>query len=144
MEVKTYRMKLKYSTGLPTKDETSETIVRKLCCLVYLCNFELVIFFAKSYKYPLEDNIQGRSFTLRSSYLKSFRSSLQFHPLWVTLYSEMEWRFWWKTAVAGGREVGGWREWKLICINEMMKYRNGMQVSRSFLNNLGVERNQFK
>ena len=34
MEVKTYRMKLKYSTGLPKKDETSETIVRKLCCLI--------------------------------------------------------------------------------------------------------------
>ena len=125
------------------RDDCTEIIVS---VFMIPCNFELVIFFAKSYKYPLEDNIQGRSFnfTLRSSYLKSFRSSLQFHPLWVTLYSEMEYRFWWKTAVRWGGGAGWWREWKLICINEMMKYRNGMQVSRSFLNNLGVERNQFK
>ena len=80
------------NTGLPTKDETSETIVRNLYCLfpcefTIACNCKLVAFFAKSSNTPLNKYIQGRrlNLTLESSYLMSFRSSLQSHPLWDSL-----------------------------------------------------------
>ena len=71
-------------TGLPIKDETSETNVRKL---YYLFPY-LLISFSNKKNNPLENYIYGRihNLALGSSHFKSFRSSLQSHPLWVTLY----------------------------------------------------------
>ena len=55
------------STGLPIKDETTETTVRKneidtICFLIFMnsCNYKLISFFAKSINKPLKDLIQGR------------------------------------------------------------------------------------
>ena len=51
-------------TGLPTKNETSETTVRNLYCpFLYIhepCDFALVFFFVQWLKRPLYDYIQGR------------------------------------------------------------------------------------
>ena len=68
---------------------------RRLCGIytVYLiihmipCNHKLVFSFAKSLNKPFQDHIQGwrHILNLESSYFRGFKSSLQFHPLWVTL-----------------------------------------------------------
>ena len=52
------------------------------------CNCKLISFFSKSYNKLSKDFIQSLrlNLTLGLSYLQSFRSSLQSHPLWVTLY----------------------------------------------------------
>ena len=62
-----------------------------ICFLfVISCNFKLLSFFVKSFTQLLKYFIQYRRF----SYLKSFRSSLQSLPLWVTLYVyfDVTWR----------------------------------------------------
>ena len=49
------------------------------------CNCELVYFFVKSINRQEKDYILTQlDLTLKSSYYKSFRSSLRSHPLWVT------------------------------------------------------------
>ena len=50
-------------------------------------NYKLLSFFSKSLNKPLKDYIQDRRLNLNLglSYLKSFKSSLQSLPLWVTL-----------------------------------------------------------
>ena len=81
-------------TGLPIKDETSETTLRNifsLCFLIFmiLCNCKLVCFCTKSFNKPLDNYIyKGRILiiNLRILTFQSFLSSLQSHPLWVTLY----------------------------------------------------------
>ena len=58
-----------WSSGLPTKDETSETTGRNftVCFLVYIIIY-------------LKEKISS---TMISSNSQSFRSSSQYHPLWV-------------------------------------------------------------
>ena len=69
------------NTGLPTKDESKETTVRKLNCLFRNKYDYLQLFlFLKSKLKPTRLNL-----TLRSTCFKIFRSSLQSHPLWVNL-----------------------------------------------------------
>ena len=73
--------KCRINTGLPAKDETQETTVRKLNCLFRNINNYLQLFlFLKSKFKPTRLNL-----TLRSTYFKSFRPPLQSHPLWVNL-----------------------------------------------------------
>ncbi len=76
---------------LPTKDETSDTVVRNLFIFSPFSWFrasyrpKLACFYAYSFckpsKYSIESRNQKANFKL--SY---FGSSLQSHPLWVTLY----------------------------------------------------------
>ena len=79
-------------TGLPTKNETSETTVRNLYCQFpnmhdSLQQYKFLSSIVKSLIKPFKDHIQGRTLilNLESSYLKSFRSSLQSNPLLVTM-----------------------------------------------------------
>ena len=78
-------------TEVYTIDETSETTIRNFYCLFPLFkipwNCKPVSFFVKSFYKLLKYNTKGSwlSLTLESSYFKRFRSSLQSHPLWVTL-----------------------------------------------------------
>ena len=82
-------------TGLLTKDETSQTTLVNVYYLYFVfiipCNKVAVLFFAKSFNKPLKYYILGSSLNLNleSSYFKSFRSSLQSHPMWVTLYTRV-------------------------------------------------------
>ena len=62
-----------------------------VCFLTFMvfCNCKLISFFVKSLSHQnSKDDIQGRrlNLILQFSYYMSFGSSLQFHPLWVTLY----------------------------------------------------------
>ena len=52
--------------GLPTKDETSETTVQNLHCLLskILCKYKLVYRVAMSINMPSRDNIQSRRLNL--------------------------------------------------------------------------------
>ena len=52
-----------------------------------LTTINFVFFFAKSFNKTFIDHTQGKRLNskLKSSYLKSFKSSSQSHPLWVTL-----------------------------------------------------------
>ena len=82
-------------TGLPTKDETSQTTLVNLYYLYFIfmspCNFKLFFFFAKSFNKPLKYYILGRrhNLNLESSYFKMCLSSLQSHPMRVTLYARV-------------------------------------------------------
>ena len=74
------------TTGLPTKDETSVTIVRDLYTVLFLYDtLQLLTYFfpSKSFDKPLYT--WDRILRLGSPNFKNFRSSLQSHPLWVTL-----------------------------------------------------------
>ena len=70
------------------KNETPETTVRNtvcfliymILCYIYLSLVNHIISYLKIY-FKTERRL---NLTLGSSYLQSFRSSLQFHPLWVT------------------------------------------------------------
>ena len=75
-------------TGLPIKDETSETTLRNIYSLYFLifmipCNCKLVCFCTKSFNKPLDNYIyKGRILiiNLRILTFQSFLSSLQSHP----------------------------------------------------------------
>ena len=81
-----------YGTGLPKKDETSETTVLNLFYLYFKfiipCNCKLVSFLPNHFKQAMEilyfRQRGGVILNLDSSYFKSFRSSLQSHLLWIT------------------------------------------------------------
>ena len=76
-------------TGLPKINEISKMYVHSLFPYIHdLCNFKLFILCFKSLIKPFIDYIQDRRLNLNlgSSYLRSFKSSIQSHPLWVTLY----------------------------------------------------------
>ena len=64
---------------------------RTVCFLVFTnpCKNKLVSFFILSLNKQLKDHNLNRrlNLTLGSSNFKSFRSSLQSHPVWVTLYN---------------------------------------------------------
>ena len=70
------------------KNETPETTVRNavcfliymILCYIYLSLVNYIISYLKIY-FKTERRL---NLTLGSSYLQSFRSSLQFHSLWVT------------------------------------------------------------
>jgi len=54
---------INFATGLFQKDESSETTVRNkyyLYMFMIVCNCKLASFFAKLFKKPLNDYIQGR------------------------------------------------------------------------------------
>ena len=78
-------------TGLPTKDGT-ETTVRNLYCLYSIIQDSMAhptvnVFLSLSYHLKAMTRIHGRIFSLTQtkSYLKIFRSSLQSHPMFLTL-----------------------------------------------------------
>ena len=74
-------------TGLPEKNETSETIVLNIhCLLLYVipCNRKLMFFLSKSLNQPSRLYL-GRKLILTNKSSK-LRSSLQSHSLQVTLY----------------------------------------------------------
>ena len=58
------------------------------CFLIFNnpCNCKLVSFFLQTFKKQLKDYIQSRNLTFGMSWIKSNRSSLQSHILWVNLY----------------------------------------------------------
>ena len=70
-------------TGLTKKDDTSESTVRNSCFLLFI-NCKLICSIAKSLNKQI--TIFMQNLTLGSSHRKSFRSSLQSHPLKVTLW----------------------------------------------------------
>ena len=76
--------------------QTSERLY-SVCILKFItpCNFKLSCFFAKTSNKPSKDYLQSRRLisTMGLSYLNSFRSSLQSHPLWVSLQFNVE-DFW--------------------------------------------------
>ena len=70
-------------TGLPTKDETSETISREKYCLFHYihavpCCFNLVAFYVKSPYKPVKEYMQGRSSSRHISRVLSRLYSLFF------------------------------------------------------------------
>ena len=63
--------------------------INTACFLIFRisCNYKCICFYAQSLERPYM-HIHGRILylTLEMLYLKSCRSSLQSHPLWVTMY----------------------------------------------------------
>ena len=88
-------VQLVLDTRLFTKDETSEKIIQNISVSLDscfpACTCKLVSFFYKPFNKPLEDYIKGRRLNLivESIYLKSFTSSLQSHPLQLTLQVQL-------------------------------------------------------
>ena len=73
-------------TMLPTKDETSETIVQNLYCLYPTTLNIFFFFYLKSLNKRHNKNMSRLNETPELSNSKRFRSSFHSHPLWVTLY----------------------------------------------------------
>ena len=81
--------------GLPSKDDTDDCT--ELLLSIVLCDCKLESISCKSLNKPLRDYCQGTiiNLTLKSSYFKSAKSSLQSQPLWLTMYFEFgfSWQF---------------------------------------------------
>ena len=76
-----------WTSGLPTQDETLETTVQNLHDQ-FSCNHDslrLLTFYFFFCKIIILRR-QKTKFNLGSTYMRSFRSSLLSHPLWVTLF----------------------------------------------------------
>ena len=94
--VKNYQVKVNFFTltdlqGNPQRMRLHRRLygIYTVCFLIFThCNTKLLSFFAKIFNKPLTDFIDSirLNLTLGWAYLKSFKLSLQFHPLWVTLY----------------------------------------------------------
>ena len=69
------------STGLPTKNETFQN---ERCLFFCFFIFPATANFFLSLPYHFKNTYQKQD--LKSPYFKSFKSSFQSHPLWVTLY----------------------------------------------------------
>ena len=71
--------------------------VRNYYYSIVLCDCKLESISCKSLNKPLRDYCQGTiiNLTLKSSYFKSAKSSLQSQPLWLTMYFEFgfSWQF---------------------------------------------------
>ena len=90
-----YRVTLKGLQGNPQRMRLQRRLygIYTVCFLIFMipCNCKLVFFFAKSSFKSLDYYIQGRilNLSLESTNIKSVCSSLQSHPLWITLYDNV-------------------------------------------------------
>ena len=90
-----YQLNLLIIQGYPQRIRLQRRLygIYTVCFLIFMipCNCKLVFFFAKSSFKSLDYYIQGRilNLSLESTNIKSVCSSLQSHPLWITLYDNV-------------------------------------------------------